>query len=84
MPEIGEINLRLELTPERKAVYLVGEWPARTAFSQELLREADPECLHVAGEEVVITLANSTATYRRVCDAPYGGWICDKVERCLN
>jgi len=83
MPEIGPINLRMEFTAEDAAVFLVGDWPARTVFCEQIRCEPST-FLHVAGDEIVITLANSTAVYRKFADGPCGIWICDKVERCLN
>lgn len=84
MPDIESIVIYTEMVNGSSTVSLVGDWPARTSFTPDLLESAASDQLQVAGDEIIISLANATATYRRVCTDPYGVWICDLVERCRN
>lgn len=84
MPDIENITVRQEMANGSKIVVLVGEWPVRTVFAEELLEAADSDYLHVAGDEIVLTLSNATATYRRIYNDEYGAWVYDLVERCRN
>ena len=62
-------------------IYVLGEWPKRTAISMELL--ANPGsgfCVSPDGSDVVFTCENGTALYVKDGETLSGDWTCRLVE----